>query len=136
MKECVKSTLNLFCAVFTVSTLASIALNLPFGRLTDSYIHLLDRAVLCLIGSLVIILLLRVRFKYSLLNWLIPYIVFISLALSYVLLSSFWQELHPNAYRDIFLNDTIAYVIIFSVTKWYRTRKTQKQNDNEKMSAF
>ena len=115
----IKSTLNLFCIVFTIATLTSIALNLPFGRTTDTYSHILDRATLCLIGVIVVSLMLQIKFKHKYLEFIVPYIIFISLALFYVFLSSLWQELHPNAYRDIFLNDTIAYIVIFPFIKWY-----------------
>ncbi len=122
MKNNIKSTFNLFCVIFTVTTLASIVLNLPFGRTTDTYSHILDRAILCLMASIVVILILKIKFKHKYLGFIVPYIIFISLALFYIFISGFWRELHPNAYRDIFLNDTIAYIIIFPFVRWYDNR--------------
>ncbi|OOB79253.1 MAG: hypothetical protein BEN18_04445 [Epulopiscium sp. Nuni2H_MBin001] len=123
MKSYTKLTLNLFCIIFTITTLASIAVNLPFGRTTDTYSHILDRAVLCLIASIVVNIILNIKFKSKIYEFIVPYIVFISLALFYIFLSGFWQELHPNAYRDIFINDTIAYIVIFPFIKLYYKKR-------------
>ncbi|OON99231.1 MAG: hypothetical protein ATN35_01715 [Epulopiscium sp. Nele67-Bin004] len=123
MKSYTKLILNLFCIIFTITTLASIAVNLPFGRTTDTYSHILDRAVLCLIASIVVNIILNIKFKSKIYEFIVPYIVFISLALFYIFLSGFWQELHPNAYRDIVINDTIAYIVIFPFIKLYYKKR-------------
>lgn len=83
------------------------------GNTNDTYFHILDRAVLTLVGSIVIGIAVDVDFKSSILNCLIPYLIFIVLAFLYVFISGFFVELHPNAYRDIFINDTIAYIIVY-----------------------
>ncbi|MCG4723126.1 hypothetical protein L0M81_14415, partial [Alistipes putredinis] len=67
------------------------------------------------IGALVLILMTQLEFKNKLLRFVVPYSVFISIALLYVFISGFWSNLHPNAYRDVFLNDTIAYIVVYFV---------------------
>lgn len=85
------------------------------GRLADTNEHILDRGVLTLIGSLVLILMTQLEFRNKLFKFIAPYSVFISIALLYVFISGFWSDLHPNAYRDVFLNDTIAYIVVYVV---------------------
>ncbi|EQK39535.1 putative membrane protein [[Clostridium] bifermentans ATCC 19299] len=110
-----KKIAQLFCVVFTVATILSSSLQLLMGRMTDTNEHILDRGVLTLIGALVLILMTQLEFKNKLLRFVVPYSVFISIALLYVFISSFWSNLHPNAYRDVFLNDTIAYIVVYFV---------------------
>ena len=109
----VNNIILVFCVIFSVTTLASCIINLAMGNTTDTYGHILDRAVLSLIGSIVINITIGINFKNPILNFFIPYLIFIILAFIYVFISGFFEELHPNAYRDIFLNDTVAYIVIY-----------------------
>ncbi|SFE94356.1 DUF6608 family protein [Peptostreptococcus sp. D1] len=108
-----KNIAVLFCIIFTVAIVASCIINVLIGNTNDTYIHILDRAVLTLIGSIIIVIAIDIDFKSSILNCLIPYLIFIALAFIYVFISGFFVELHSNAYRDIFINDTIAYIIVY-----------------------
>lgn len=108
-----KKILIQFCVVFTFATLASCAINLPLGFETDTYSHILDRAALSFIGCIIITIMLELNFKNKVLNFIVPYVIFMPLAFLYVFISGFFNELHPNAYRDIFLNDTIAYIVVY-----------------------
>ena len=38
-----------------------------------------------------------------------------------------FEELHPNAYRDVFLNDTIAYIVVYACVKIYDKLKAKKE---------
>ena len=108
-----KNIAILFCSIFTVATIAGCIINLLIGNTNDTYFHILDRAVLTLVGSIIIGIAIYIDFKSSILNCLIPYLIFIVFAFLYIFISGFFVELHPNAYRDIFINDTIAYVIVY-----------------------
>lgn len=110
-----KKTAQLFCIVFTVATILSSSLQLLMGRMTDTNEHILDRGALTLIGALVLILMTQLEFKNKLIRFIAPYSVFISIALLYVFISGFWSNLHPNVYRDVFLNDTIAYIVVYFI---------------------
>lgn len=124
----IKKILLLFCVVFTLATLASCAINLAWGYATDTYSHILDRAVLTLIGSIVITIILEKKLKNSVLNLLVPYVIFILLAFLYIFILGFFQELHPNAYRDIFLNDTIAYIVVYLGLLVYERHRTNNKS--------
>lgn len=115
----VRSILLLFCIIFTAATLISCILNLALGHETDTYMHIIDRAVLTLLGSVVVTLVLDLKLKNGILNFLIPYAIFIFLAMLYVFVTGFFEELHPDAYRDVFLNDTIAYIVVYFCVKIY-----------------
>ena len=113
--EVAKKIIFLFCFVFTLATLVSCAINLSWGYETDTYSHILDRAFLSFMGASVFVLILNISWKRSVFKFLIPYMIFMPLALLYIFVTGFFRELHPNAYRDIFLNDTIAYIIIYII---------------------
>lgn len=123
-----KKIAQLFCVVFTVATILSSSLQLLMGRLIDTNEHILDRGVLTLIGTLVLILMTQLEFKNKLFRFIAPYSVFISIALLYVFISGFWSDLHPNAYRDVFLNDTIAYIIVYVVIDIVNRIKNKKKS--------
>ena len=79
--------------------------------------HIMDRAVLTLIGAFILVLVTQMKVKNKWCQFLFPYIIFMALVMFYVWLSGFWSELHPNAYRDVFLNDTIAYIVVVAVVE-------------------
>lgn len=122
-----KNIAVLFCIIFTVATVASCIINLLMGNTNDTYFHILDRAVLTLIGSIIIGIVEDIDFKSSILNCLIPYLIFIVFAFLYVFISGFFVELHPNAYRDIFINDTIAYIIVYIGILIYKNISKRKK---------
>ncbi len=62
--------------IFTLVTLFSCVINLMLGYETDTYIHIIDRAVLTLLGSIVIIMVLELKLKSRILNFLLPYMIF------------------------------------------------------------
>lgn len=122
-----KNIAILFCSIFTVATIASCIINLLMGNTNDTYFHILDRAVLTLVGSIIIGIAAYIDFKSSILNCLIPYLIFIVFAFLYVFISGFFVELHPNAYRDIFINDTIAYIIVYIGILIYKNISKRKK---------
>lgn len=128
IKKMIKSILLLFCIIFTFATLISCILNLALGYETDTYIHIIDRAVLTLLGSMVVILVHELKLRSGLLNFLLPYGIFIILAMVFVFITGFFEELHPNAYRDVFLNDSIAYIVVYACVKIYDRLKMRKDS--------
>lgn len=84
-----------------------------------------------MLGSFIVVLITQYNFKRKIFKFFIPYIIFILLALGYVWICGFWQELHPNAYRDIFINDTLAYIVVFVVIEIYECFK-RKSNKGRK----
>lgn len=127
-----KKIILMFCTIFTIVTLFSCIINLILGYETDTYVHIIDRAVLTLLGSAVIIMVLELKLKNGILNFLLPYVIFIVMAMLYTFITSFFEELHPDAYRDVFLNDTIAYIVVYICLKIYeRIRKKRPQHNRK-----
>lgn len=117
----------LFCSIFTVVTVTSCIINLLMGNENETYIHILDRAILTLIGSIIVGIAVTINFKSLILNCFIPYLIFILLAFLYVFISGFFVELHPNAYRDVLINDTIAYIIVYVGILIYKNISKRKK---------
>ncbi len=121
-----KSTLILICIVYTLLTITSSGYALLVGITAETHFHLLARfAVTAIgIGSMLIFNLFP---RWSL--WVIfvlHYIVTMGIIFPLVWLSGLFIELHPNAYRDIFLNFTPIYLLIaasFLIRKKYRKSK-------------
>lgn len=122
-----KNIAVLFCIIFTVVTVTSCIINLLLGNANETYIHILDRAILTLIGSIIVGIAITINYKSSILNCFIPYLIFIVLAFLYVFVSGFFVELHHNAYRDIFINDTIAYIIVYIGILIYKNASKRKK---------
>lgn len=122
-----KNIAVLFCIIFTVVTVTSCIINLLMGNENETYIHILDMAILTLIGSIIVDIAVTINFKSLILNCFIPYLIFILLAFLYVFISGFFVELHPNAYRDVFINDTIAYIIVYIGILIYKNASKRKK---------
>ncbi len=108
----IKSALILICVVYTLLTLTSSIYSLAVGRATDTHIHLLLRFLITAIGigSILIFNLLPKWHPAGI--FALHYGVTIGLILLAVILSGYFIELHPNAYRDILLNFTPVYILI------------------------
>ena len=108
----VKSALILICVVYTLLTVTSSGLAFIAGGTTDTHVHLLFRFVVTTIGigSILVFNLFP--------HWPLPgifalhYGVTMSFIFALVWASGFFIELHPDAFRDIFLNFTVIYVLI------------------------
>ena len=102
----------LFSILFTITTIVSSSLQLYQGRLEDTNSHLLNRAVVVFIGVLTMQLFDKIKFQSKILSFLIPYAISMSAVFLYVWITGFFESLHPNAYRDIFLNFTGVVIIL------------------------
>lgn len=59
----------------------------------------------------------------------IHYIITMTAVFSLVWVSGLFIELHPNAYRDIFLNYTVVWIIIsFGLTKFIQYKDKNNAN--------
>lgn len=108
----VKQGFVFFSAVFAVTTLVSSALQLAQGHPTDTNFHILNRAAIVFIAVLTIQLFVKIQLKNKVLSYLVPYAISMGVVFFYVWLTGFVEPLHPDAYRDIFLNFTAVAVVI------------------------
>ncbi len=114
MRKTIKRMILLFSVIFSMATITSSAYQLSQGIPKDGNLHIIDRAVLVLIGVITVTLFEKITFKSALLSIIVPYAISISIVFFYVWLSSFWEELHPHAYRDVFFNFTAIAIVVFT----------------------
>ena len=119
------------CVLYTLLTLTSSVLALYSGQETDTHLHLLARLVFVLIGLGAVEVVDGLRRRYaSARTWLLAvagYLVAIA-----AIMAGLWVfaatggELHPDAYRDAFLNFTavgLLVVVVFAVRDAVRSRR-------------
>ena len=117
-----KAALRNMCITFTILTVFSSIYSLLNGIAIDKHFYTFARFIFCLIGFGSFILYGKLK-KYLLNQYLaggVHYLLTISLAFIFVWSTSFFITLTPSAYRDLFINATIIYVIV-SFLLWFKT---------------
>lgn len=111
MKHTLFQSLMMFCCIFTAATLVSSGYQLLSGIESDTNSHILLRGIIALVGVAVCQSILRANFKLKALNIVVPYAISMVLVFGIVFITGLFEELHKDAYRDIFLNYTIAFAV-------------------------
>lgn len=110
----IKNAFIMFSVIFSITTITSSSWQLYIGQATDTNVHILNRAAVVAIAVITIFLFDKVKLKSKFLSYLVPYVVSVGIVLGYTWLFGQFSPLHPDAYRDIFLNFTaIAIGVIF-----------------------
>ena len=111
-----------FSAVYAVTTIVSSTLQLLQGQATDTNFHILNRAGIVFIAVMTIMLFDKIQLQNKILSYVVPYSISMAIVFLYVWLTGFVEPLHPDAYRDVFLNFTAVAVcimgVIFVKDKW------------------
>ena len=127
IKLSLKNALILICIVYTVLIVTSSGMGLLQGQTTDTHTHLLMRFVVTSLGiGSILIFNLFPEWPITAIYGL-HYAVTMGVIFILVWISGFFIELHPDAYRDIFLNFTVIYILIavvFIIIDRYRKRKS------------
>ena len=120
-----KSALILICIVYTLLTIASSGYALLVGRTTETHFHLLTRFAVTSIG-IGCILMFNLLPRWPLwAMFAIHYTATMGIIFGLVWVSGNLIELHPDAFRDIFLNFTPIYFLIaagFLIRNKYRRK--------------
>ena len=116
--------------LYTVLTLLSSGLALARGQETDSHVHLLARLVFVLLGLGAFELVDGLRRRYpDAPLWLLGVVGYLAALMA--VLAGLWVfgltggELHPDAYRDAFLNFTavgLGLIVAFAIRDRVRAR--------------
>lgn len=128
----------LFSVIFAVTTLISSALQLFRGQPTDTNFHILNRAAIVLIAVMTILLFTRIRLKNRFLSYLVPYVISLAVVMAYVWLTGFVEPLHPDAYRDVFLNFTavaIVVIVVIAVRERIMQRRGRSDADDDMLRS-
>lgn len=129
-----KRGIILFSIIYAVTTILSSSLQLYQGQQTDTNFHILNRAAVVLIAVITIILFNKIKFKNKVLSYLVPYAISMGIVFFYIWLTGFIEPLHPDAYRDIFLNFTAISIgvmfVIFIKDKWKGDRNKSREEEH------
>lgn len=122
----------LFSMIYSTTTILSSSLQLLQAQPTDTNFHILNRAAIVFIAVITIMLFDKIRLKNPVLSYAVPYAISMGLVFFYVWLTGLVEPLHPNAYRDIFLNFTAVaacvMLVIFAKDRWLSNRKRNPQS--------
>ncbi len=109
-----KQSIFIYSVLYTIATIFNSVLYLLNGYFEDpsGNWHELDRAIIVLIVVLAYTMIKNLKIKNYWLKALIVYIPTLLLAFVYIWIVGFRDTLANSAYRDIFLNYTIGFVIV------------------------
>ena len=107
-----KNIVIAICVLFSLLTITSAGFSLLRGNYSDTEVHLLLRFLVTTIalGSLLIFKIFSQWSRARVHS--IHYVATMGSIFLLVWLSGFFISLHPDAYRDIFLNYTVIYILI------------------------
>ena len=125
-----KQGIFLYTVLYTIATVVNSVLYLMNGIYEDpnGNWHEIDRAIIVLIVVLAFVMIKYLKMKNYWLKSLVVYVPTMLLAFSYVWVVGFRDTLASTAYRDIFVNYTIGFVIV-SVIGWIPYRIKNKKTD-------
>jgi hypothetical protein len=124
----------LFSIIYALTTIISSSLQLFQGQPTDTNFHILNRAAVVLIAVITIILFDKIQLRSMVLSYLVPYAISMGIVFFYVWLTGFIEPLHPDAFRDVFLNFTsvaIFVMVVISIKdKWKRNKNKSGEKEH------
>lgn len=125
-----KVTASIFhiSVLVTITTILSSTIQLAQGIQYDTNTHILLRVVICVIAVAFYNVFKNIKIDNILLKALIQYVLSMGLILGLLFILGFFLELSETAYRDIFLNYTIPFILIAG-TIIYKSRKNGKKNE-------
>ncbi len=132
-KKILNNKIITVCILFTIFTMLDtipILIGLwPPKTGINAYVHLLGRFFLhsILITGLWIFDKLRQSIKSKIIIYLISFVLTWELLLIYLLESSFFTELHPDAYKDMTRSYAAMYILIGIILWINNTIKTRKK---------
>lgn len=121
----------LYSSIYAIITILSSSLQLFQGQLTDTNFHILNRAAIVLIAVITITLFDKIKLNSKFLSYVVPYAISMGIVFFYVWLSGFIEPLHPDAYRDVFLNFTAVSICVMIVIFIKDKRKHNKSESAE-----
>ncbi|RVU54669.1 DUF6608 family protein [Anaerosphaera multitolerans] len=123
-KEKLVDFITIYSVIFTFATILSSIVQLSImDRLEDTNSHILFRAVVVLIGTLSYKIEVKLKSGNKIVEVLVNYVVVMAIVLIFVFISGFFEELHPNAYRDIILNFTPFFIVLTLIKEFNFKRK-------------
>ena len=122
--------LGLLAVLFTVATALSSSLQLAQGIMADTNLHILLRLAICSLSVLIIAIFTQLHFKNVYLGVLVQYLVSMGAVFGIVYVMGYFVELSKNAYRDIWLNYSVIFVIVAGTILFFERRKARRNWTN------
>ncbi|MEG6569245.1 hypothetical protein PQ743_02720 [Thermoanaerobacterium thermosaccharolyticum] len=126
MKRRLFNAVFLICTLFFIATIGSSTIQLLQQRSMDSNLHILLRGGICIVAVVFIEVFRLLKFKNIIVELVIQYLVTMSLIFLMVYMLGYFAELAKTAYRDIFLNYTVGFVVVSAIIIIYKKRKLKK----------
>ena len=125
-----KQSVFLYTALYTIATIMNSILYLMKDCYEDpnGNWHEIDRAIIVFIVVLAFMLIKYLKMKNYWIKSLLVYVPTMLLVFFYVWVVGFRDTLAVSAYRDVFVNYTIGFVIV-SVIGWVLRRMKYKKTD-------
>lgn len=123
----IKDKIKVMAIIFTVITLFSSTLAIIQGRTYDTHIHILMRFFITVIAIMSVVIYEKLSHKPMYIAHIVHYSITMGIIFITLWITGFFIELHPDAYRDIFLNYTIVWIVI-SVIWTIILRRITKNN--------
>ncbi len=111
------------CIVFSVATMISSGWQLISGFETDTNIHILVRGLVVLIGVGFFQTFHIIKIENPIIYTIVHYCVTMGLVFATIWCFGFFCELAEHAYRDIFLNYSIGYIVVSACVKAIKKKK-------------
>lgn len=119
-----------FCIGFSLITLVSSIFQLAINQPTDTNLHIVNRAAITLIAVVILTLFDQIKLKNAIVSNIVSYVACMSLVFGYVGLTQFIEPLHPNAYRDIFFNFTLMYIVVAIIQLIKRKNQSKRKKEH------
>lgn len=121
-----------YSILYTVATVLNSIIYLANGVFEDpsGNWHEIDRAIIVLIGVLALELCRKLKIKPLILRYIVAYIPTISLVFGYVWFRGLREELASTAYRDVWINFSVLFVIgcvILSIAEFASKKAKPKE---------
>ncbi len=107
-----KDKLKVICVIYVVATMISSILSLLNGTPTATHFHLILRLLVIIIAVAPLSIFDLLKNQREIVRLAIHYLVTMLLIFALVWSIQIFESLHPNAYRDILLNYTGAYIAV------------------------
>lgn len=122
----INNIISYISILFTLTTLISSGLQLAQGKKYDMNAHILLRGAISTIALVFILVFTRIKLKNIYLQALIQYILSMASIFILVYFLGFFIDLAEKAYRDIFLNYTIPFIIIGGIIIFKSKKRDNK----------
>ncbi len=119
-----------FCVAYTFVTIGIVVIETIIrGELSKDYFNIAS----AFLWTLIAIITLSLYPLFEKISTLVMIILQYTIAMGLVLLSvktlSFFEPIHPDGYRDVFISFTNFYIVGSGVFYWHQRRAVKKQNE-------